>query len=178
MCEQCEFLWHEKCVVPLFSNGSKLLEIKFCTGTWTGEDVGIKVFATLLHLVCLLTLQPILVLKANLTVVIISISLLSLQFLLLHDKSWLLLSWLFTCSLPGTDFCCCCSITKTAWLCPTCLVCDVKYFCFLKVLLCPPDVSKSSAFEIKPVHWEWMQLGVPKSKNRVTVCTYCVCVYI
>lgn len=56
---------HEKCVVPLFSNGSKLLKISFsCIGTWTGEDVGIKVFAALLHLVCLFMLQPILVLKS------------------------------------------------------------------------------------------------------------------
>lgn len=118
--------------------------------------------------------------KANLTVIIISISLLSLQFLLLHYKSWLLLSWLFTCSLSGTDFCCCCSNTKIAWLCPTCLVCDVRYICFSKVLLCSPDIRKSFAFERKKKSSLITDsIRIPKSKNRITVCTsHCLCVYI
>lgn len=31
----------------------------------------------------------------------------------------------------------------------------------------------------KTIHWQWIQLGVPKSKNRVTVCTsHCVCAHL
>lgn len=78
--------------------------------------------------------------KANLTVVIISISLLSLQILLLHYKSWLLLSWLFTCSLPGTDCCCCLIVPHLfgVW-------CQIHLF--FKGALSSCDISKSSAFE-------------------------------
>lgn len=90
--------------------------------------------------VCLCS-NPFWYLKANLRVVIVSVSFLSLQFLLLHYKSWLPLSWLFYMFIAWHWLLLLLDRAPPVW----CVMSNT--FVFSKVLLRSPDFSKSSAFE-------------------------------